>query len=104
MVENTYEYSSWGLPEGAKARLGENEISGNIAYSPDGAQLAVASNIGIWLYDVHTGRYKWTLGGHRGNVSFVAFSVRMATRLPVGSTGGTIRLWDASTGTTQGNS
>ena len=31
----------WHLPEGAKARLGKSWIFGNIAYSPDGARLAV---------------------------------------------------------------
>ena len=35
----------WNLPEGAKMRLGKGEISGNIAYSPDGTRLAVASTI-----------------------------------------------------------
>ena len=41
----------WHLPDGAKARLGKGTISGNIAHSPDGTRLAVASAIGIWLYD-----------------------------------------------------
>ena len=53
---NTFaqDYTRWGLPEGAKARLGKGSISGNIAYSPDGTRLAVASSIGIWLYDAGT--------------------------------------------------
>ena len=50
---NTFaqDYTQWGLPEGAKMRLGKGRLSGSIAYSPDGTRLAVASNIGIWLYD-----------------------------------------------------
>ena len=44
-----------GLPEGAKARLGKGYISGNIAYSPDGTRLVVASSAGVWLYDAETG-------------------------------------------------
>ena len=40
----------WGLPEGAKARLGKGIIR-EIQYSPDGTRLAVASSIGIWIYD-----------------------------------------------------
>ena len=40
--------TEWKLPEGAKARLGKGEID-EIAYSPDGTQLAVRSSIGIWL-------------------------------------------------------
>ena len=43
-----------GLPEGAKARFGKDHITGNIAYSPDGTRLAMASSIEIWVYDVHT--------------------------------------------------
>ena len=39
-------YTQLSLPEGAKARLGKGRIS-EIAYSPDGTQLAVASSIGI---------------------------------------------------------
>ena len=35
-----------------KGMIGENDSS--IALSPDGSVLAVATTIGIWLYDVHT--------------------------------------------------
>ena len=52
------DHTRWGLPEGAIARLGKGRISGNIAYSPDGTLLAVASTIGIWLYDASTGALK----------------------------------------------
>ena len=53
---NTFaqDYTQWGLPEGAKMRLGKGILSGSIAYSPDGTRLAVASSIGIWLYDTAT--------------------------------------------------
>ena len=53
---NTFaqDYTRWGLPEGAKARLGKGWLFGNIAYSPDGTRLAVCSSIGIWLYDTTT--------------------------------------------------
>ena len=43
-----------GLPEGAKVRLGKGRIF-DAAYSPDGKLLAVASSIGVWLYDAETG-------------------------------------------------
>ena len=48
------DYTRWGLPEGALARLGKGSI-GDVAYSPDGTRIAVASSIGIWLYDAGTG-------------------------------------------------
>ncbi len=44
-------YSQWQLPEGAKMRLGKGEIN-DIKFSPDGSHLAVATSIGIWIYDV----------------------------------------------------
>ena len=47
--------SRWGLPKAAKARLGKGGINA-LAFSPDGTQFAVGSNIGIWLYDVATGK------------------------------------------------
>ena len=63
----------WHLPEGVKARLGKGWIS-NIAYSPDGTRLAVASAIGIWIYDAQTGEELDLLTGHTGWVRSVAFS------------------------------
>ncbi len=47
-------YTQWGLPEGAKARLGKGVIN-DITCTQDGALLAVASTIGIWIYDFQTG-------------------------------------------------
>ena len=47
--------SRWSLPKAAKARLGKGGIN-VLAFSPDGTQLAVGSNIGVWLYDVATGK------------------------------------------------
>ena len=34
------DYTQWGLPDGAKARIGKGEITGNIAFSPDGNRLS----------------------------------------------------------------
>ncbi|MYF55531.1 PQQ-binding-like beta-propeller repeat protein, partial [Candidatus Poribacteria bacterium] len=46
-------YTRWDLPDGAIARIGKGEIDA-IKYSPDGTQLAVATAIGIWIYDAKT--------------------------------------------------
>ena len=46
--------SRWGLPEGATMRLGKGSLTGAVAYSPDGAHLAVGSSLGIWFYDTTT--------------------------------------------------
>ena len=47
--------SQWGLPKAAKARLGKGGINA-LAFSPDGTQFVVGSNIGVWLYDMATGK------------------------------------------------
>ena len=91
------EYTQWGLPEGARMRLGKGAITGNIAYSPDGNRLAVASSIGIWLYDTVTDQEVALLTGHRRSVYSIAFSPDGET-LASGSSDDTIRLWDAVTG------
>ena len=49
------DYTQWELPEKAKARLGKGWINA-IQFSPDGTQLAVGGGIGVWLYDVSTGK------------------------------------------------
>ena len=55
------DYTRWELPEGAKARLGKGNLSGGIAYSPDGTRLAVGGSIGVWLYDTATFQVKTPL-------------------------------------------
>ena len=92
------DYTQWHLPQGAKARIGKGRISGNIAFSPDNTRLAVATSIGIWMYDSHTREELnlLTLSTLTGNVRSLAFS-------PDGSTlasgrDETVRLWDVATG------
>ncbi len=90
------DYTQLDLPEGAKARLGKGRIS-EVAYSPDGTRLAVASSIGIWIYDAQTGEELDLLTRHTGSVYSVAFSPD-GTMLASGSGDETIRLWGANTG------
>ena len=49
------DYRTWHLPDGATARLGKGTIR-DIAFSPVGQYLAVASGIGVWMYEVATSR------------------------------------------------
>lgn len=44
----------WHFSEGDVAHLNKGAIR-EIASSPDGTRLAVASETGPWLYDAHTG-------------------------------------------------
>lgn len=81
-----------GLPEGAKARFGKGRIH-QVKYFPDGKRLAVATSIGIWIYDVQTGEALDLLTGHTAPVKSIAFSPDGET-LATGSVDNTIRLWD----------
>ena len=84
------------LPEGARTRIGKGQVH-HLAYSPDSTRLAVASSIGIWLYDAHTGQPLDLFTGHTRDVSSVDFSPDGHT-LASSSYDGTIRLWDVNTG------
>ena len=90
------QYTSWSIPQGVTMRLGKG-VAYDIAYSPDGAQLAVASSIGVWLYNANTGAEVTLIPVRNDAVSSVAFSPNGRT-LACGSKDGTIRLWDAVTG------
>jgi WD40 repeat protein len=69
-----------------------------VAFSPDGAQLATASDDGTArLWDAATGTARLTLKGHTGPVARVAFSPDGA-QLATASADGTIRLWDTAAG------
>ena len=86
------DYTTRNLPEGAIARLGKGIVK-EIAYSPDGDRLAIASSAGIWIYDAGSGEELALLTGHTS----VAYSPDGNT-LASGDWGGTVRLWNAKTG------
>ena len=90
------EYTRWGLPEGAKMRIGRGAMR-DFAYSPDGTRFAIASSIGIWLYDTATLEEVALLTDHTWEVSCVAYSPD-GSLLASGSDDTTVRVCDAKTG------
>ena len=85
--------------EGAKMRLGKGRIN-DIKFSPNGRQFAVATSIGIWMYDAHTGEELALLAvlpGEGRMVATIAFSPDGRT-LASGEFDGVGRLWNVLTG------
>ena len=97
------DYRTWHLPDGAIVRLGKGAI-GAVAFSRDFQRLAVASGIGVWLYDVATFRELALFTGHTGRVETVAFSPNGTMLASVSNIdtglfyGGTLNLWNVATG------
>ncbi|MDE0399005.1 MAG: hypothetical protein OXL96_14505 [Candidatus Poribacteria bacterium] len=50
---NNTDITMWALPENAIARLGRGRVR-DVAFSPDGVHLAVATDIGLWWYELST--------------------------------------------------
>ena len=67
------DFTTWKLPESAKSRLGKGIIN-DIAYSPNGKLFAVASSIGVWLYNAETGEALTLLTGQKAWVRGIAFA------------------------------
>ena len=92
------DYRTWHLPDGATARLGKGALGEGdraVALSGDGRCLAVASAIGVWLYEAATSR-AMALLPTEGQVHSVAFS-RDGT-LAAGLHDGQVELWEVETG------
>ena len=63
------DYSQWELPKEAKARFGKGGINA-MQFAPDGTQLAVGTDIGVWLYDMETGEEKFLFAGMCQSLAF----------------------------------
>ena len=94
--ETDKNYSQWKLPKEAKARFGKGGVN-VIQFSPNGRQLAVGSNIGVWLYDVETGQEKSLF---RGECRSLAFSPDGRFLANGGEYSGAsrVQLWEIATG------
>ena len=91
------DYTQLSLPDGATARLGKGVIT-DIQISPDNSRLAIASSIGVWLYDVGVRAQRAPLIRYdKRTVSQMKFSpdskVLASSRYDK-----TIQLWNTHTG------
>ena len=86
------------LPSGAVARFEKGGIS-DVAISPDENLIAIASRLGVWLYDAHTKDFVSLMAIEgTGLLSKVVFSPD-GTRIVTGDWDGKITLWDIKTAT-----
>ncbi|MDE0325585.1 MAG: sigma-70 family RNA polymerase sigma factor [Candidatus Poribacteria bacterium] len=67
--ETDTDYFQSELPEAAKARFGKGGINA-MQFSLDGTQLAVGTDIGVWLYDMETDEEKFLFGGMCQSLAF----------------------------------
>lgn len=87
------DFRTWNLPDGAIARLGKGDFRG-VAFFGNDRFLRVATDIGVWVYEVATSR---TLAFFpTGGVQSIATSPN-GTTVATGSDH-TVQLWDAVTG------
>ena len=95
---NGSDLSSWNLPEGATARLGNGWISNGwidsgMTFSPDGKSLVVASTIGCWWYDLNTMKLSKAWDTKQGILCYITFS-QDGKWLATGNWNGTVKIWD----------
>ena len=86
------DYTQWKLPEGAQARYGKGWIN-DIEFSPSGDTIAVATTIGVWIYDVHTGKEVNLFTGAMSGANAIAYTSDGST-LAAAHWDRTVCLWD----------
>ncbi len=89
-------YSKWELPRAAKMRLGKGGIN-DMQFSPDGTRLAVGNDMGIWLYDVKTGKETALFTGVCESLAFSP-DARFLANGGFGKREKELQLWEITTG------
>ena len=87
--------TTWALPESAMGRLGRGIIA-DLAFSPDGESLAVATTIGCWVYELPTMKPIALWETERGMVSTISFSPN-GQWIASGNWDSIIKVWETET-------
>ncbi len=96
------DYMKWGLPEYATLRIGKGSIN-DLKHSPNGELLAVATSIGVWIYDADSGKEISLLQKQTDSVSIDAGSFQSLAFSPNGKLLASraldgIHLWEPNSG------
>ena len=91
------DYTKWHLPKEAKARFGKGGIN-VLQFSPDGTQIAVGSSIGVWLYDLNTGKEITMFPGMCESIAFSPNGQFIASGGGKYTFQAGFRLWEIATG------
>ena len=92
METNNSDITTWALPENAIARLGRGKVR-DVAFSPDGTYLAVATEIGLWWYELATMQPIALWETERGMVSAASFSDD-GRWIATGNSDSIVKVWD----------
>ena len=84
----------WYLPEGATARYGKGWIN-DIEFSSDANLISVATTIGVWTYDVHTGNAVNLFTGDMSGANAISYASN-SNILAAAHWDRKVRLWDVS--------
>ncbi len=94
-TQTNSDVTTWALPEGAIARLGRGIIA-DLAFSPDGESLAIATTVGAWIYELATMEPIALLATERGLVSTISFSPN-GQWIATSNWDGIIKVWETET-------
>ena len=88
--------TTWALPEGAIARFERGGV-GDMAFSPDGHYLAVATKIGLWWYEAATMSPVALWETERGMIFDIAFSSN-GKWIAISNWDKVLKVWDVQRG------
>ena len=88
--------TTWALPEGAIARLGQGSVR-DMAFSPNGQYFAVGTSIGLWLYELSTLSPIALWDTERGMTDSVTFSPDNR-RIVTHTFPENVKIWDIQSG------